>query len=97
MGAAAGPGRPSHGLRVDPRLLAHVAATVRRVLAERTGDVLVFLPGAGEIGTVAGLLRSVAADVLPLHGRLPATAQDAALQQGRGAGSSSPLRWRRAA
>ena len=60
----------------------HVAATVRRALAEQTGDVLVFLPGAGEIGTVAGRLSGVDADVLPLHGRLPAAAQDAALQAG---------------
>lgn len=73
---------PPHGLRVDPRLLAHVAATVRRALAEQAGDVLVFLPGAGEIGTVAGMLGGLDADVLPLHGRLPAAAQDAALQAG---------------
>ncbi|WP_116453497.1 ATP-dependent helicase HrpB [Blastococcus litoris] len=73
---------PPHGLRVDPRLLAHVAATVRRALAERAGDVLVFLPGAAEIGAVAGQLSGVDADVLPLHGRLPAAAQDAALRTG---------------
>jgi ATP-dependent helicase HrpB len=73
---------PPHGIRVDPRLLAHVAATVRRALAEQTGDVLVFLPGAGEIGTVAGRLGGLEADVLQLHGRLPAAAQDAALQAG---------------
>jgi ATP-dependent helicase HrpB len=73
---------PPHGIRVDPRLLAHVAATVRRALTEQHGDVLVFLPGAGEIGTVAGQLGGVDADVLPLHGRLPAAAQDAALQAG---------------
>ncbi|HEV7870952.1 MAG TPA: DEAD/DEAH box helicase, partial [Modestobacter sp.] len=73
---------PPHGIRVDPRLLAHVAATVRRALTEQTGDVLVFLPGAGEIGTVVGWLSGVDADVLPLHGRLPAAAQDAALQAG---------------
>ncbi|RBY85726.1 ATP-dependent helicase HrpB [Blastococcus sp. TF02A-30] len=77
-----GPVDPPHGLRVDPRLLAHVAGTVRRALAERAGDVLVFLPGAGEIGTVAGRLRGLDADVLPLHGRLSPTAQDAALQPG---------------
>jgi ATP-dependent helicase HrpB len=77
-----GPVDPPHGLRVDPRLLTHVAATVRRALTEQTGDVLVFLPGAGEIGTVAGRLSRVDADVLPLHGRLPAAAQDAALQSG---------------
>jgi ATP-dependent helicase HrpB len=73
---------PPHGLRVDPRLLTHVAATVRRALAEQSGDVLVFLPGAGEIGTVAGRLGGIDADVLPLHGRLPPAAQDAALQSG---------------
>lgn len=77
-----GPVDPPHGLRVDPRLLSSVAATVRRALADRTGDVLVFLPGAGEIGTVAGALGGIDADVLPLHGRLPAAAQDAALQPG---------------
>ncbi|SDF82952.1 ATP-dependent helicase HrpB [Blastococcus aurantiacus] len=78
----AGPVDPPHGLRVDPRLLGHVAATVRRALAERAGDVLVFLPGAGEIGTVAQQLGGLEADVLPLHGRLPAAAQDAALRTG---------------
>ncbi len=78
----AGPVDPPHGLRVDPRLLRHVAATVRRALADRTGDVLVFLPGAGEIGSVAQQLGGLDADVLPLHGRLPAAAQDAALQPG---------------
>ncbi len=77
-----GPVDPPHGLRVDPRLLTHVAATVRRALTEHSGDVLVFLPGAGEIGTVARQLSGLDADVLPLHGRLPPTAQDAALQAG---------------
>ncbi|WP_373871230.1 ATP-dependent RNA helicase [Actinoplanes xinjiangensis] len=50
------PVTPPHGLRVDPRLLDHVAATTRRALAEGDGDVLVFLPGAGEISAVAGRL-----------------------------------------
>jgi ATP-dependent helicase HrpB len=70
------------GLRVDPRLLDHVAAVVRRAFAETTGDLLVFLPGAGEVSSVAGRLRDLV--VVPLHGRLPASAQDAALRQGRG-------------
>ncbi|MCW2682833.1 MAG: hrpB [Blastococcus sp.] len=78
----AGPVDPPHGGRVDRRLLTHVVGTVSRALAEQSGDVLVFLPGAGEIGTVAGGLRGIDADVLPLHGRLPAAAQDAALQAG---------------
>ncbi|QXG75944.1 ATP-dependent helicase HrpB [Modestobacter sp. L9-4] len=76
------PVAPAHGLHVDPRLLAAVADTVRRALAETSGDVLVFLPGAAEIGRVAGLLSGIDADVRPLHGRLPSADQDAALTAG---------------
>ena len=72
------PVAPSYGLRVDPRLLDHVAAVVRRAYAETAGDLLVFLPGAGEVGAVAGRLGGL--DVVPLHGRLPAAAQDDALR-----------------
>ncbi|MFC3990232.1 ATP-dependent helicase HrpB [Actinoplanes siamensis] len=77
-----GPIAPPHGLRVDPRLLDHVAATARRALAEGDGDVLVFLPGAREIETVADRLHGAGADVLPLHGRQSGAAQDAALRPG---------------
>ncbi|MFF4338730.1 ATP-dependent helicase HrpB [Kitasatospora sp. NPDC001540] len=73
--------RPPHGTRVDPALLAHVAATVRRALAEREGDVLCFLPGVGEIARVAGQLTGV--DVLQLHGQAPQAVQDAALTAGQ--------------
>ncbi|MFB8027625.1 MULTISPECIES: ATP-dependent helicase HrpB [unclassified Streptomyces] len=79
--------RPPHGLRVDPALLTHVAAVVRRALAERDGDVLCFLPGVGEIGRVAGQLAGVDAEVLQVHGRAPAAVQDAVL-----AGSSEGRR-----
>ena len=48
-----------------------------------TGDLLVFLPGAGEVGAVAGRLRDLG--TVPLHGRLPAAEQDAALRPGPGA------------
>ncbi|MFC4144937.1 ATP-dependent RNA helicase [Micromonospora mangrovi] len=74
-------GAPGAG-RVDRALLDHVAATVRRALAERDGDLLVFLPGAGEIAAVTGRLADLRdrVDVLPLHGRLPGAAQDAALR-----------------
>ncbi|MBM2622426.1 ATP-dependent helicase HrpB [Actinoplanes sp. LDG1-06] len=77
-----GPIAPPLGLRVDPRLLDHVAATTRRALAEGEGDVLVFLPGAREIDTVAGRLGGVDAEVIPLHGRQPGAVQDAALRPG---------------
>ncbi|WP_432093914.1 ATP-dependent helicase HrpB [Streptomyces sp. bgisy100] len=78
------PVRPPHGLRVDPALLDHVATVVRRALRERDGDVLCFLPGVGEIGRVAGLLRGAAAEVLQVHGRAPAAVQDAVLGGGTG-------------
>ena len=78
------PGRTGRlGPRGVPReFLAHVATTVERALAERSGGVLVFLPGAREVDDVVSRLRGAAlagVDVLPLHGRLPASAQDAAL------------------
>ncbi|WP_163550518.1 ATP-dependent helicase HrpB [Candidatus Frankia nodulisporulans] len=75
---------PAHGLRVDPRLLDHVGATVGRALRETSGDVLVFLPGAGEITAVAGRLAGHrgTVDVLTLHGRQTGAAQDAVLRAG---------------
>ncbi|MCU7724712.1 helicase-related protein [Actinoplanes sp. KI2] len=115
-----GPVSPPLGLRVDPRLLDHVAAVIRRALAEGDGDVLVFLPGAREIDSVAGRLGGglytvggrlgsgrrggldtvggrlgggigveagrlgggIGVEVLALHGRQPASIQDAALRPG---------------
>ncbi|MDT6985636.1 ATP-dependent helicase HrpB [Streptomyces lusitanus] len=75
--------RPPHGMWVDPALLTHVAAVVRRALAERDGDVLVFLPGVGEISRVAGMLGGLSGvDVLQVHGRAPAAVQDAVLSPG---------------
>ncbi|MFI9718843.1 ATP-dependent helicase HrpB [Streptomyces sp. NPDC052396] len=79
------PVRPPHGMRVDPALLDHVAAVVRRALRERSGDVLCFLPGVGEIARVAGLLGGLTdVDVLQVHGRAPAAVQDAVLAGGSG-------------
>ncbi|MGV9597081.1 ATP-dependent RNA helicase [Streptosporangium sandarakinum] len=81
-----GPVAPPRGLRVDPAFLAHVAAVVRRALAEREGDVLCFLPGVGEIGRVAALLGgdTGGAEILQVHGQAPARVQDAVLSPGRG-------------
>jgi ATP-dependent helicase HrpB len=67
---------PTRGERIER----HVARTVHTALSESDGDVLVFLPGAGEIARVSALIDGV--DVVPLHGRLPAARQDAALRPG---------------
>ncbi|GAA2629286.1 hypothetical protein GCM10009863_50720 [Streptomyces axinellae] len=80
--------RPAHGTWVDPALLRHVAATVREALETvPEGDVLCFLPGVGEIDRVGALLGGAGdpgAEVLSLHGRAPAAAQDAVLRGGGG-------------
>ena len=61
-----------------------VARAVREVAAETEGDVLVFLPGVGEIRAAEEALSSWAGaagvDLLRLHGRLSLEEQDAALR-----------------
>ncbi|MGY0503057.1 ATP-dependent RNA helicase [Nocardia sp. FBN12] len=64
------------------RIEAQVARATRSALATIDGDVLVFLPGVGEINRTAGLLRDLDVDVVPLHGRLAGAAQDLALRPG---------------
>ncbi|GGN84856.1 ATP-dependent helicase HrpB [Nocardia rhizosphaerihabitans] len=64
------------------RVEAQVARATRAALAGTDGDVLVFLPGVGEINRTAGLLRDLDVDVVPLHGRLGGAAQDTALRPG---------------
>jgi ATP-dependent helicase HrpB len=71
--------------RPDERpLAAQIAAGVRRALAAIEGDVLVFLPGVGEIRAAEEALAPFAAErgfsVTPLYGDLPAEQQDAALR-----------------
>ena len=64
------------------RLAEHVAAVVRRKLDE-AGDVLVFLPGAGEIRRTAEALAGLRdVDVVPLHGDQPLDEQLRALRAG---------------
>ncbi|MPZ79222.1 MAG: ATP-dependent helicase HrpB [Actinophytocola sp.] len=67
---------PARGERIE----ACVARAARIALSESDGDVLVFLPGVGEIARTTALLGGV--NVVPLHGRLPAARQDAALRPG---------------
>ena len=58
------------------------ARAVRRVLAEETGSLLVFLPGQGEILRAANLLRDHVADdviIAPLYGALTPAEQDRAI------------------
>jgi ATP-dependent helicase HrpB len=74
----AAPGAP-HGETVE----ALTTRIVRRALAEESGDVLVFLPGAREIRRVLAQLRNgplpSGTQVLPLYGELRMEEQDAAL------------------
>jgi ATP-dependent helicase HrpB len=65
--------------RSGGKLEPDVAAVVREALQAEQGDVLVFLPGAGEIRRVASLLGEVGAEVIPLHGNLPPEQQDRAI------------------
>ncbi|HYW12486.1 MAG TPA: ATP-dependent helicase HrpB [Longimicrobium sp.] len=71
------PSRPEG--RVEPA----VARTVRQAVDASEGDVLVFLPGAGEIGRVEEMLRDADLPshvrVMPLYGNLPQPAQDEAI------------------
>ena len=67
--------------KVRERLEPAVAAAVHQALRDvPAGDLLVFLPGAGEIRRVEGLLGGFDVDVRPLYGALANADQDAALQ-----------------
>lgn len=70
---------PAQGTRIE---LA-AAAAVRRALSEQPGDILVFLPGEGEIRAVQRELGRpplpAGTRVRPLYGQLPQAEQDAAV------------------
>ncbi|MGK0157581.1 MAG: ATP-dependent helicase HrpB, partial [Neolewinella sp.] len=61
-----------------------VRNAVEQALADTAGDVLVFLPGVGEIsraqGALANLRSRLGVEVLPLHGRLDLKEQTRAIQ-----------------
>jgi ATP-dependent helicase HrpB len=69
----------SSGERFEDR----VVACIRRAIAEESGSLLVFLPGAGEIRRVERMLGESGLGpeirIAPLYGELPQEAQDAAL------------------
>jgi ATP-dependent helicase HrpB len=73
-------------LQRDPttRLDETVASAIRRALADHDGDVLVFLPGVGDIRRVAqrvGEFAPGSVDIVPLHSDLPLDQQDAAIRR----------------
>lgn len=80
-GAPLLPGPSATDKQASERL---VAQLVQSALADETGDVLAFLPGAGEIRRVQALLESsgIASGVriFPLFGELAGKEQDAALE-----------------
>lgn len=64
----------------DLRLTHNVARVIRKALQEQTGDVLVFLPGAGEIQHVQQLLEAEnISGIVPLYGDLPFKKQQEAI------------------
>jgi ATP-dependent helicase HrpB len=76
-----------HAEREDPRPLEErVAAGVGRALERSAGDVLVFLPGVGEIRRARAALAPVVMqrglELAELYGDLPPAEQDRALRRG---------------
>jgi ATP-dependent helicase HrpB len=60
-----------------------VVGAIRRAIENDRGDILVFLPGAGEINRVKALLGELPSmEVLALHGSLGASEQDRAIRPG---------------
>ncbi len=78
-------GRPAPPPRPGAQVVPAATAAVLRALREETGDLLVFLPGAGDIRRVETALTEPGSglpdgvDIRPLYGALPIADQDAAL------------------
>lgn len=71
--------------RPDSSIPANVARGIEHAWQNTAGDILAFLPGAGEIRATAELLtdRLAAAAILPLYGELPHAEQDRVLRPWR--------------
>jgi ATP-dependent helicase HrpB len=67
------------------RLAEGTSLGVRHALKETTGDILAFLPGAGEIRRCQEQLRDLSSkvDLRPLYGGLPFAEQEAAILPGK--------------
>lgn len=74
----------------DTDVARDTATTVSRVLEAETGDLLVFLPGQGEIRRAQRCLEESGlpggASIYPLYGELSPTEQDQAIQPSRAGG-----------
>jgi ATP-dependent helicase HrpB len=72
----------------DQAYLQHVVSSIKQALAEETGSLLVFLPGAGEIRRVEQRLRETVSQdhifIAPLYGDLPLEAQELAIRPSPG-------------
>jgi ATP-dependent helicase HrpB len=80
------PGR-MHPIEIDYRPGQAVAAAAAELVRQTAGSVLCFLPGAPEITRALGDVRTMVgaeAEVVPLHGSLPADEQDRAITAGPG-------------
>lgn len=77
------PVRTVHVKRNDPASpIEHdTAVTIRSALRSDEGDILVFLPGEGEIRRTAALLKDLPENIVvaPLYGNLPKEQQDSAV------------------
>ncbi|WP_289140679.1 ATP-dependent helicase HrpB [uncultured Brevibacillus sp.] len=72
---------------LERRMEPEIARVIQQVLAAEAGDLLVFLPGAGEIRRVEALLREAGlgtgVQIAPLYGGLSQEAQDRAISRGK--------------
>ncbi|WP_413291584.1 ATP-dependent helicase HrpB [Bdellovibrio sp. HCB337] len=73
-------------LQTSPQFFENLVAQVKEAARETAHDILVFLPGVGEIDRASQNLETWAneksIDLVPLHGSLPLESQRKALQKG---------------
>ncbi|WP_440997055.1 helicase-related protein [Arhodomonas sp. SL1] len=74
--------REPRAMPTSSKLDDRVAAAVDAALAQGPGNILVFLPGRGEIEAAARRLKGVPAEVIPLHASAPREQQRRALAPG---------------